>query len=199
MAHHFLHLHTLSSPARSRSASASVQPVAWPWTADQAASRSVKSSRPTWSPFSTVLGRMIDAVLVAGLGDHGEGGLDRHVVGIGRLLHILVGDVGPGLAHVVVSPHAATVQTHLITPFSLRDPARWARRSGSTPCPSLHAWEAISPVHPVPANHAAAVELHHMHYNFARPHRSLGKLTTPAMAAGGADHVWTCEAIAALD
>jgi len=38
-----------------------------------------------------------------------------------------------------------------------------------------------------------------MHYNFARPHRSLGKLTTPAMAAGGADHVWTCEAIAALD
>jgi hypothetical protein len=47
-------------------------------------------------------------------------------------------------------------------------------------------------------NHAAAVALHYMHYNFARPHRSLGKLTTPAMAAGLSDHVWTCEEIAAL-
>jgi hypothetical protein len=37
-----------------------------------------------------------------------------------------------------------------------------------------------------------------MHYNFARPHRSLGKLTTPAMAAGISDHVWTCDEIAAL-
>ncbi len=47
-------------------------------------------------------------------------------------------------------------------------------------------------------NHAAMVSLHFMHYNFARPHSSLGKLTTPAMAAGVADHVWTCEEIAAL-
>ena len=31
------------------------------------------------------------------------------------------------------------------------------------------------------------------------PHSSLGKNTTPAMAAGVADHVWTCEEIAALD
>jgi hypothetical protein len=35
-------------------------------------------------------------------------------------------------------------------------------------------------------------------YNFARPHQSLGKNTTPAMAAGISDHVWTCEEIAAL-
>jgi IS1 family transposase len=47
-------------------------------------------------------------------------------------------------------------------------------------------------------NHAAAVGLHYMHYNFARPHSSLGKLTTPAMAAGISDHVWTCDEIAAL-
>jgi IS1 family transposase len=47
-------------------------------------------------------------------------------------------------------------------------------------------------------NLAAAVALHFMYYNFARPHQSLGKNTTPAMAAGISDHVWTCEEIAAL-
>ncbi len=47
-------------------------------------------------------------------------------------------------------------------------------------------------------NLAAAVSLHFMHYNFARPHQSLGKLTTPVMAAGISDQVWTCEEIAAL-
>lgn len=47
-------------------------------------------------------------------------------------------------------------------------------------------------------NHAAMVSLHFMFYNFARPHQSLGKNRTPAMAAGVADHVWTCDEIAAL-
>jgi IS1 family transposase len=47
-------------------------------------------------------------------------------------------------------------------------------------------------------NHAAMVSLHFMAYNFARPHGSLGKRTTPAMAAGVADHVWTAEEIAGL-
>jgi IS1 family transposase len=47
-------------------------------------------------------------------------------------------------------------------------------------------------------NHAAMVSLHFMYYNFARPHMALGKNTTPAMAAGVADHVWTCDEIAAL-
>ena len=47
-------------------------------------------------------------------------------------------------------------------------------------------------------NHAAAIALHYLHYNFARPHRSLGRNVTPAMAAGVSDHVWTCEEIAAL-
>jgi IS1 family transposase len=46
-----------------------------------------------------------------------------------------------------------------------------------------------------------AVSLHFLHYNFARPHKTLSKgtyPTTPAMAAGVADHVWTLEEIAAL-
>jgi IS1 family transposase len=47
-------------------------------------------------------------------------------------------------------------------------------------------------------NHAAMVSLHFMFYNFARPHSSLGKNRTPAMAAGVADHVWTVQEIAAL-
>jgi hypothetical protein len=50
------------------------------------------------------------------------------------------------------------------------------------------------------ANHAAAVALHFMYVNYARPHKSLANPypRTPAMAAGIADHVWTCEEIADL-
>ncbi len=49
-------------------------------------------------------------------------------------------------------------------------------------------------------NLACAVSLHFMHYNFARPHKSLANPypRTPAMEAGVADHVWTLEEIAAL-
>jgi IS1 family transposase len=49
-------------------------------------------------------------------------------------------------------------------------------------------------------NLEAAVSLHFMHYNYARPHKTLSKKypTTPAMAAGVADHVWTLEEIAGL-
>jgi hypothetical protein len=43
-----------------------------------------------------------------------------------------------------------------------------------------------------------AVSIHYMHDNFARPHNSLGKNVTPAMAAGIADHVWTAYESAAL-
>jgi hypothetical protein len=50
------------------------------------------------------------------------------------------------------------------------------------------------------ANHTAAVVLHFMHYNFARPHKTLKNPypRTPAMAAGVADHVWTLGEIAGL-
>lgn len=37
-------------------------------------------------------------------------------------------------------------------------------------------------------NHAAALSLHFMHYNFCRVHQTLK--TTPAVAAGVTDHVW---------
>jgi IS1 family transposase len=49
-------------------------------------------------------------------------------------------------------------------------------------------------------NHAAAIALHFFFYNYGRAHKSLANPypRTPAMAAGIADHVWTCEEIAAL-
>jgi len=54
-------------------------------------------------------------------------------------------------------------------------------------------------------NLTAAVSLHFMYYNFARPHQTLTKAaggirTTPAMAAGVADHVWSpIEIVGLLD
>lgn len=45
-------------------------------------------------------------------------------------------------------------------------------------------------------NHAAAIALHFMWYNFGRKHQTLK--TTPAIAAGVADHIWTVEEIVAL-
>lgn len=45
-------------------------------------------------------------------------------------------------------------------------------------------------------NHAHAVALHFMHYNFGRIHKTLR--VTPAMAAGVAEHVWSLAEIAAL-
>ena len=49
-------------------------------------------------------------------------------------------------------------------------------------------------------NLAHAVSLHFMHYNFARPHRTLKDKyrRAPAMTAGVADHIWSLEEIAAL-
>jgi IS1 family transposase len=55
-------------------------------------------------------------------------------------------------------------------------------------------------------HHMAAIAIHFMHYNFARPHKTLrlrqedgpAIKQTPAMAAGIADHIWTSEEIARL-
>jgi len=49
-------------------------------------------------------------------------------------------------------------------------------------------------------NHTLALALYFMHYNFARPHKSLANPypTTPAMAAGVSDHIWTIEEIVSL-
>ena len=45
-------------------------------------------------------------------------------------------------------------------------------------------------------NHAAAIALHFMNYNFARIHKTLR--VSPAMAAGVTNHLWSVEEIAAL-
>ena len=49
-------------------------------------------------------------------------------------------------------------------------------------------------------NQQAAVALHFMHYNFARPHGTLKNPypRTPAMAMGVANNQWTLREIAAL-
>ena len=45
-------------------------------------------------------------------------------------------------------------------------------------------------------NHAHAVALHFMFYNFGRIHKTLR--VTPAMQAGISDHVWSLEEVASL-
>jgi hypothetical protein len=45
-------------------------------------------------------------------------------------------------------------------------------------------------------NHAHAVALHFMYYNFGRIHKTLR--VTPAMEAGVSDHVWSLEEIGRL-
>jgi len=49
-------------------------------------------------------------------------------------------------------------------------------------------------------NHILALALYFMHYNFARPHKSLSNPypMTPAMVAGISNHVWTVEEIVSL-
>ena len=49
-------------------------------------------------------------------------------------------------------------------------------------------------------NHMYAIALYFMHYNFARPHKSLRNpyQRSPAMAAGLADHIWTTEELLSL-
>ncbi|MDQ3024284.1 MAG: IS1 family transposase, partial [bacterium] len=46
--------------------------------------------------------------------------------------------------------------------------------------------------------HMHAVSLHYMYVNFVRPHSSLGKCVTPAMAAGVADYAWSLEDVARM-
>ena len=45
-----------------------------------------------------------------------------------------------------------------------------------------------------------AIALYFMHYNFARPHKTLANPypRTPAMAAGVSDYIWTIEEIVRL-
>jgi hypothetical protein len=45
-------------------------------------------------------------------------------------------------------------------------------------------------------NHAAAVALHYMYYNFCPVHQTLR--VTPPLEAGVSDHVWSIQEIAGL-
>jgi hypothetical protein len=45
-------------------------------------------------------------------------------------------------------------------------------------------------------NHEHSVALHFMVYNFIRPHQTLG--TTPAVAGGVANHIWTIGDLVAM-
>jgi hypothetical protein len=45
-------------------------------------------------------------------------------------------------------------------------------------------------------HHAAAVSFHMMYYNFGRVHQTLK--TSPAVAAGVTDHIWSIEEIVTL-
>jgi len=49
-------------------------------------------------------------------------------------------------------------------------------------------------------NHVFALALYFMHYNFARPHKTLANPypRTPAMATGITDHIWKIEEIVRL-
>ena len=49
-------------------------------------------------------------------------------------------------------------------------------------------------------NHMYAIALYFMHYNFARPHKTLANPypRTPAMAAGVSNRIWTIEDIVKL-
>jgi hypothetical protein len=54
----------------------------------------------------------------------------------------------------------------------------------------------LSTSHGGQENHATAVALHYMHYNFVRIHRTLR--VTPAMQAGLTDRLWSIEDIVRL-
>ena len=49
-------------------------------------------------------------------------------------------------------------------------------------------------------NHMYALALYFVHYDFARPHKSLANPyhRTPAMAAGLTNHIWTIEELLGL-
>jgi hypothetical protein len=74
----------------------------------------------------------------------------------------------------------------------LSDRIVWVRRSRQAASHKLVEFTIESG-----CNHAAAISLHMMYYNFARVHMAL-KTMVPAMAAGVANHVWSIEEIVNL-
>src|SRR5450759_2905105 len=111
-----------------------------------------------------VLRRMVLAILVGRLDDHGQSRLNGHAVGIRDPLDVFVGDVCVRLTHVVVGGHAATVETHRFSPscgpaasHATRTPAvpAWTRaRPAIPPPPTIYLFDRV-PTRPRDEGHAA--------------------------------------------
>jgi hypothetical protein len=117
--------------------------------------------------------------------------------------HAFIGDLGSRLANRVQittdghKPYIDAIEAEFGTEV---DFAQLIKQYGTEPGQGAEVSQARNAFSKKVRNHAAAVALTMMAYNFARPHKSLANPypRTPAMAAGVADHVWTCEEIAAL-
>jgi IS1 family transposase len=96
-------------------------------------------------------------------------------------------------------PECIGTQTHPIqgTPDPAHISTSYAERQNLTMRMSMRRFTRLTNGFSKKAeNHAHAVALHYMYYNFGRIHKTLR--VTPAMQAGVSDHVWTMEEIAAL-
>lgn len=120
-----------------------------------------------------------------------------------------VNEAVAGRGEVPGSGNLLTKSPTAVLPLGLGARAIWSRNEGGTYLqpgitagPRVHTYFAASIPEPRVENLAHAVSLHYMHYNFARLHITLtkaaGRPTTPAMAAGVADHVWSLTEIAGL-
>jgi hypothetical protein len=95
-----------------------------------------------------------------------------------------------------------SIATHVHTSPYQHEPRRTAESDHADEHAPLHAADQCLPKKVENAfskkveNLAAAVSLHFMHYNFCRVHKTLG--TTPAVAAGLTDHVWTLRELIGL-
>src|SRR5437667_4966375 len=85
--------------------------------------------------------------------------------------------IGCKKLHVIGAPDPAHISTSI------------AERSNLTMRMSMRRFTRLTNGHSKKLeNHGHAVALNFMHYNFCRKHSTLG--TSPAVAAGLADHIW---------
>lgn len=103
------------------------------------------------------------------------------------------------------SPSSVVVEVEKVPVFGQPKPDRvstsYVERSNLTMRMNMRRFTRLTNAFSKKAeNHAHAVSLHFMAYNYCRPHSTLTKAakgvkTTPAMTAGLTDHVWTYEEI----
>ena len=93
------------------------------------------------------------------------------------------------------TPERAAIVAGLVEGNSIRATCRITGRDKETVMRLLSDIGAACDVYQGGAPETS-VALHFMHYNFCRVHQTLR--TTPAMAAGIADHVWSIEELVGL-